>query len=339
MSPKKLSEADKNEILRMYRHSPETTSTLATHYGVSSSTISRFLKSNLPEAEYEALIQQKRAQSIANPSESVVASLVADKVSKNSKIKLNQPINSEITPIQLESVESKQPRQLEIEPILSAAEPPIAQLELESETERDAGLQTQEFLPLHPTIADETASLPEIPPKKILPNLPGPSKPVLLTPTLDIELESEDGLDDDFDEDWEDDELEPEEETELLNLVPRRSDIPKIGEKVKILPLSAATLPKVCYLVVDRSAELIARPLRDFSDLGSIPDSEVQEKTLPVFPNHRVAMRFSNRSQRVIKVPDSGILEKTSPQLQAKGITRLLVNGQVYSLGGFDLEN
>jgi hypothetical protein len=72
--------------------------------------------------------------------------------------------------------------------------------------------------------------------------------------------------------------------------------------------------------------------MREFSDLGQIPAQEVQQRTLPVFDNHRVARRFSNRTQRVIKVPDGRMLQKTCSQLQAKGITRLLIDGQVYSL-------
>ncbi|HAX74933.1 MAG TPA: hypothetical protein DCY88_03635 [Cyanobacteria bacterium UBA11372] len=98
------------------------------------------------------------------------------------------------------------------------------------------------------------------------------------------------------------------------------------------MPLSQALIPKTCYLVVDRAAELVARPLKDFGDLGIIPQEEVQERTLPVFDNHRVARRFSNRTQRVIKVPDGKMLQKVGDHLKAKGITRLLIDGQVYSL-------
>src|ERR671933_193747 len=61
MSPRKLSDADKSDILNLYRYPEETTSTLAVRYGVSNSTISRILKSNLEESDYEALIQQKRS--------------------------------------------------------------------------------------------------------------------------------------------------------------------------------------------------------------------------------------------------------------------------------------
>jgi transposase-like protein len=60
MCPRKLSDADKSDILNLYRNPEETTSTLALRYGVSNSTISRILKSNLIESEYEELIQQKR---------------------------------------------------------------------------------------------------------------------------------------------------------------------------------------------------------------------------------------------------------------------------------------
>ena len=101
---------------------------------------------------------------------------------------------------------------------------------------------------------------------------------------------------------------------------------------VQVLPLSAAQLPKSCYLVIDRSSELITRPLKDFGDLGQIPNLETLQKTLPVFDNHRVAKRFSTKRDRVIKVPDSKVLHKASTHLQAKGITRLLIDGQVYSL-------
>jgi hypothetical protein len=105
------------------------------------------------------------------------------------------------------------------------------------------------------------------------------------------------------------------------------------GSVIQVLPFTEAPIPRICYLVVDRSAELITRPLKEFGDLGQIPDEEIQEKTLPVFDNHRVAKRYSNpRTQRVIKLPDGRVLQKASSHLRAKGITLLLIDGQVYSL-------
>ena len=74
------------------------------------------------------------------------------------------------------------------------------------------------------------------------------------------------------------------------------------------------------------------KPLADFADLGIIPEAEIQQRTLPVFDNHRIAKRFSHRRERVIKVPDGQMLQKTAQHLQDKGITRLLIDGQIYSL-------
>lgn len=60
MSPRKLSEGDRTEILDLYRNTDATSSTLADRYGVSNSTVSRFLKMSLSQQEYDSLIQQKR---------------------------------------------------------------------------------------------------------------------------------------------------------------------------------------------------------------------------------------------------------------------------------------
>ena len=67
MASSKLSDADKQMILDLYRQPAETTSTLAERYGVSSSTISRVLKQNIPAEEYGQLIQQKRSGTSAAP--------------------------------------------------------------------------------------------------------------------------------------------------------------------------------------------------------------------------------------------------------------------------------
>ncbi|WOD41735.1 hypothetical protein [Nodosilinea sp. E11] len=111
-------------------------------------------------------------------------------------------------------------------------------------------------------------------------------------------------------------------------------------ETLEIAPLTADVLPPLCYVVVERtSSELVVLPLRTFAELGQIPETEGDSRTLPVFENHNVARRFSRRNQRVVKVPDGTLLQTTSPYLQAKGITRLFIDGQVFSLGQDDLES
>jgi transposase-like protein len=135
-------------------------------------------------------------------------------------------------------------------------------------------------------------------------------------------------LDDDFedDEEFEEDE-DGEDEAPLMA---------RSGERVRVLPLSEAHLPRMFYIVIDRMAELVTCPLQEFRDLGELPPEEESQETLPVFDNHRIAQRFSRRNpkknQRVIKLPDGRVLAKTSHWLRAKGIQRLLLDGQVYAL-------
>ncbi|MEO0375826.1 MAG: transposase [Cyanobacteria bacterium P01_A01_bin.17] len=134
----------------------------------------------------------------------------------------------------------------------------------------------------------------------------------------EADLETDDDDEATFDEEG------GEDESESISLQPE--------SVVEISPLTEAVIPQPCYLVVDHTAELITRPLQEFGDLGHIPKAESQSKTLPIFENHRVARRFSQRSQRVIKVPSGDLLQKTGTHLSAKGITRLLINGRVYTL-------
>jgi len=159
----------------------------------------------------------------------------------------------------------------------------------------------------------------------------------------EIDLDDED-LEDDEDEDEDDlvdeDNLELDEDEDDFTDEDADSGLPmfanlsgghSISDRLEILPLDRADLPLICYIVVDRIAEIITRPLKDFKDLGAIPPEESLSKTIPIFDNHRVARRFSHHNQRVIKFP-SDLIHITRPKLVQKGITRILFSGQVYTL-------
>lgn len=265
MSPKKLSDSDQKEIVELYRTSPETTATLAQKFGVSSSTVSRLLKSSLNEAEYESLIQQKRITS-----------------RKSGK--------SNLTTVKTETTE--QPQQLNLEA-------------LEAET----------------TEKHSDRRIPEIPEEddQDLVDM------IILNEILGEDIDT---LEDDYEDDEEDDDDNDDWGVTQDDL---NAPVFRHQESLEILPLSEACFPKICYVVIDRFGDLITKPLQEFADLGEIPSEEVQQKTLPIFDNQKIARRFSNRSQKVIKVPDGKLFQKTCTYLKAKGITRLLVDGQVYA--------
>lgn len=322
MTPTKLSDSDKREIIRLYRQSDENTITLAKRYGVSSSMVRRLVQSALSGPEYESLVQEKQKRLSDRTTISQKAEVTVDLSSSSSG---SDPLSANVKP---SSVANSRPtiRQR----FLSVAEP-VADVE-------DPGNLNSYLNVSGESAADEIAN-------------PGDrSDDVAVTGELKAILPEEgfllgeDFSDFDEDEDEDEDDLddfdgdEDEDEDSLLegSLLSLRSSGESIGLRaqtlIQVLPLSQASIPKICYLVVDRAAELITRPLKAFGELGQIPSAEIREKTLPVFDNHRVARRFATRHQRVFKIPDGKMLQKTAPYLQAKGITRLLIDGQVYSL-------
>lgn len=312
MTVKKLTEADRTEILDLYRNTGETTSTLADRYGVSNSTISRFLKVTLPEDEYETLIAAKRAARTPGGAEREEVTAIASPVVEVPSPTLEAPILKTIS---------------EPEPVVEAPTPkPVKK-------RRSTAKTGAEIEPLAEQL--ELLSNPSLPVEEEVREEVSAEASQIAAIMVGEEL-----LDEDEDEDDEDDDLEDLEDLEDLDedddfeeettpVIRRRLPVESF---VRVLPLSEAMLPRTCYIVIDRMAELITRPLRDFGDLGQIPVQEVQQKTLPIFDNHRVARRFSSKRDRVIKVPDSRMLQKTRSQLQSKGITRLLFDGRVYSL-------
>lgn len=424
MSPRKLTENDKQEILEQYRTSQATTSTLAKSYEVSSSTISRFLKNKLSSAEYEDLIQQKRLARTPRGEKSAKKAKESTKKTKTARSRKSskdkskpEEVETVVTEVTIDGeaasipasesipdaiAQTSTPKDDPSDLVILVEKPDFADLSEETTAFEEVATQSEaESKPTtiprrrrrrsatvsqsEPEITQVESPTPQKEPEKVanklvldkkvdnveevetstsdklvisFKNSVTPSETVtdsdkdsetdnsplsqrLILKSDRVEPEPEDDDDDvdlitlkemlgedleDFkDDDDDDDDDDWEEEDISYRTGSSLSD-------VQILPLSQASFPRTCYLVIDRSAELIVKPLSEFADLGVIPTEENREKTLPVFDNHRIAKRFSHRRERIIKVPDGRMLQKTSRYLQDKGITRLLIDGQIYSL-------
>ena len=139
---------------------------------------------------------------------------------------------------------------------------------------------------------------------------------------------------DDFGDDGLDDD-DADLEAELADPAPVLSLSLPQGERPETKPLLPGLLPSSVYMLVDKTVELQAKPLREFPELGSLPEEEQELQALMLFTNPRQAKRQCGRSQRVIKVPDSEVLQRRSSYLVAQGITRLVIEGgALYSLVG-----
>lgn len=108
----------------------------------------------------------------------------------------------------------------------------------------------------------------------------------------------------------------------------------RTGEPVETRPLEEASLPASAYMLVDKTVELQARPLSEFPELGLLEAEELERQALVVFGNPRQAKRQCGRSQRVIKIPDTSVFVRTSRFLVSQGISRVVIEGALYSLPG-----
>jgi transposase-like protein len=403
MSPKKITDADKLEIINLYRQSGDTTASLANLYGVSNSTISRLLKTSIPEAEYDLLIQQKRGSKVVNEAEGLPKIATTE-----SEIDRSHQIE-----VQLPSIAVTGLPEIEVTADIEIDRQIQAPTQVKSTFEdRDSGIVTVISSPVSTedtttkrlvrrrssALAKDTAqsapvgekiltlvgdvdpSVVATPDRRsavevtqidrdnvtpVKPSLPPPvprqttlieisaqsaSHPIEVTDSVaTTEISADDNEEDDDPEavnvlaamfgeeicsgDDEDDFTEDEDWEEETSTLDRDRLLTPDRSQLQVTPLSQAILPRTCYIVIDKFAELIVRPLKEFAELGQIPSDEIGQRTLPIFDNHRVAKRFSNqRTQRVIKVPDSQVFYKTIHHMRSKGIARLLVDGHIYSL-------
>ena len=373
MTPKRLSDSEKQEIASSYGGGGVTMASLAKSFGVSASTISRVLRQLevlQPSTESETAPppekaspspkgRKRRSRSTAAQSESVDISDDASDAEDASETTSDVPSPDPSSDPSLDQLKPRRtrkrstPRAVIAETaeasggVSSPEEDDSAAPNLAADTEADEEDATADKSTRRRSrrrsSAPSTPAFEESDRLEVVDDLAdgdGDDDPVAAvvdddqegdeSDLLDEDLDEGSSLDDDYgddDEDEDEDDEDGDDEDEGNGWVDAESE-----EPLQVFPFADVSLPNPCYLVVDRSAELITRPLKEFRELGVVPDDEADLKTLPVFDNHRIARRFSARNQRVIKVPDSGVFLKTGSYLQAKKICRLLVDGRVYAL-------
>ncbi|MCP9784314.1 hypothetical protein KBY83_13495 [Cyanobium sp. WKJ7-Wakatipu] len=198
-----------------------------------------------------------------------------------------------------------------------------------------AGLEPAEYEQLkQQRIRPQKVSQEQAPPE-LAPSEPEPPALELPEPAGDDEDHAVLAIDDadDFGDDANDLDFADDDLADQFVAVPLLL-VDHVGEPAQCQPLADAPLPASVYMLVDKTVELQAKPLKDFPELGQLPDGEEERQALMVFANPRQAKRHCGRTQRVIKVPDTRILERTAPYLIAQGISRVVMEGSLYSLPG-----
>ena len=98
------------------------------------------------------------------------------------------------------------------------------------------------------------------------------------------------------------------------------------------VPISDVEFPKIVYMIVDKKIELEIKYLRDYPDWQFLSKEELDRKTIEIFFDLKIAKRFCNKDQKVIKVPNPNVFNIVAPLLLKKGISRIVTSDKLISL-------
>ena len=122
-------------------------------------------------------------------------------------------------------------------------------------------------------------------------------------------------------------------EESFFEIAPIDYDIDKSSRKeLSSVPISDVNLPKIVYMIVDKKIELEIKLLKDFPAWGFLPKDDLKRKTIEIYLDLKLAKRFCNKEQKVIKVPNTNVFKIAAPFLISKGISRIVSDDKLIAL-------
>ena len=119
----------------------------------------------------------------------------------------------------------------------------------------------------------------------------------------------------------------------FTEIVPLNYDIENSFQKdLSSTPISAIELPNIVYMLVDHNSELEIKLLKDHPEWQFLPEEDLNRKTIQIFSDLKIAKRFCNKNQKVIKVPNTDVFKIAAPKLLEKGITRIVSSEKLLAL-------
>ena len=101
------------------------------------------------------------------------------------------------------------------------------------------------------------------------------------------------------------------------------------------VPISEINFPQIVYMVVDKNVELEIKLLKDYPEWEFLSEDELNRKTIEIYFDLKIAKRFCNKDQKVIKVPNTEVFKITAPILISRGISRIVSDNRLISLQNF----
>ena len=77
-------------------------------------------------------------------------------------------------------------------------------------------------------------------------------------------------------------------------------------------------------MIVNKNIELETKFLKEYPDWQFLPQEELNRKTIEIYLDMKIAKRFCNKDQKVIRVPNTDVFKITASVLLNKGISRII---------------
>ena len=331
-----LSESQKAQIAEQYRSGGSSVA-IGKRFGCSDRTVMRIARSRLSTVEMEALKQQNRKR--PKPSQPAPTTPAAAAVSKKQPSVANKPVGgttgqlSESQKAQIAEQYRSGGSSVAIgkrfgcsdRTVMRIARSRLSAVEMEAlkqqNRKRPKPSQPAPTTPAAAVVGDDQPLVVDEP----IDSLHGPNS----LPWEDAE--------DFVENDGKDDDGAMEEDDSTLPAVRRQTSNSKEEDQqstavVRAAKLDVNRLPSPLYLLVERSVELQPRTLDSLHHLAPLDTGEKQRQGLVLFSSIRQARRQCRRNQRIVKVADPTLLGKTAPHLLAQGISRLVVESNLYAL-------
>ena len=123
------------------------------------------------------------------------------------------------------------------------------------------------------------------------------------------------------------------EATPFIEIEPLSYEIENSTQKdLSSIPITEIDFPKTVFMVVDKKIELEVKYLKDYPDWQFLSNEDLNRKTIEIFDDLKVAKRFCNKEQKVIKVPNTNVFKIVAPILLSKGISRIVNSDKLISL-------
>ena len=121
--------------------------------------------------------------------------------------------------------------------------------------------------------------------------------------------------------------------TPFVEIIPLDYEIENGSQKdLSSVPLSEINFPKIVYMIVDKKIELQIKYLKDYPEWNFLSQDELKRKTIQIYFDLKIAKRFCNNDQKVIKVPNTNVFNIVAPILLSRGISRIVSEDKLISL-------